>query len=62
MREYKGFSEKERNAIQNGELVHPCTLPCEMCGQDKGIREWHCEDYTPEVAMQSLHCPVAAEQ
>lgn len=64
MRDYKGFTDKERRAnqyqvnkaIKNGELAHPCTLPCEMCGQDKGIREWHCEDYTPEVAMQSLHC------
>ena len=64
MREYKGFTDKERRAnlyrvkkaIADGELPHPCTLPCEICGQDKGIREWHCEDYTPERAMQSLHC------
>ena len=64
MRDYKGFTDKERRAnlylvkkaIKNGELAHPCTLPCEICGQDKGIREWHCEDYTPERAMQSLHC------
>jgi len=64
MKDYKGFTEKERKAVQyhvnkaikNGELANPCTLPCEICGQTKGIREWHCEDYTPEVALQSLNC------
>lgn len=64
MRDYKGYTPKERmanlarvkKAIKEGTLPNPNTLPCEICGQTEGIREYHCKDYNPEVAMQSLQC------
>ncbi len=64
MREYKGYTPEQRmqnlyrvkEAIKKGELENPLNLKCEICGQDKGIREWHCKDYNPEVAMKSLQC------
>lgn len=64
MRDYKGFTAEERlanlarvkQAIKDGILESPYKLKCEKCGQDKGVREYHCYDYTPEVALQSLQC------
>ena len=64
MKDYKGFTAKERyaslkrvkKAINDGLLESPYKLKCEMCGQDKGVREYHCTDYTPEREMNSLQC------
>lgn len=64
MRDYKGFTAKERyanlekvkKAIRDGLLESPYNLKCERCGQDKGVREYHCYDYTPEKSMESLTC------
>ena len=64
MRDYKGYSAEQRRKnlvnvkelIANGELESPYKKKCEICGQDKGIREYHCTDYNPEVALKSLKC------
>lgn len=64
MRDYKGFTPQQRlanldrvkQAIKDGILPSPFKLKCEICGQNKGIREYHCKDYTPEKAMESLQC------
>ena len=61
---YKGYSPEQRwanlervkQAIRDGELESPYNLKCEICGQDKGVREYHCTDYNPAVAMDSLVC------
>ena len=52
MKEYNGFSGKERDkvaviirkAIQSGEL--PAPNKCCMCGQEKGMLHYHLEDYS----------------
>ena len=64
MKEYNGFTEKERlkgnkiikKAIKDGLLPQLNTVKCEMCGQDKGIRHYHNEDYTPENIIQDAKC------
>ena len=64
MRNYKGYTEQDRRKnlakvktlIAQGKLENPNNLKCEICGQDKGIREYHCMDYNPAVALQSLKC------
>lgn len=64
MRWYKGYSPEQRyenlervkEAIENGILESPYNLKCEICGQDKGVREYHCYDYNHSVALQSLTC------
>ena len=53
---YNGFSGKQRckvqyrikKAIEKGELYPLNQIKCCICGQDKGIREYHCEDYSLE--------------
>lgn len=63
-KEYKGFTKEQRmanlkkvkQAIKDGLLPDPNTLKCEICGQNQGIREYHCFDYTPENAMKCLKC------
>lgn len=63
-KDYKGFTPKQRlenlkrvkEAISLGKLEDPKNMKCEICGQDKGIREYHCMDYNPEIAMDSLKC------
>ena len=69
MQEYNGFTEKERlkgdriikNAIKNGEKLPLTQVKCCVCGQDKGIIQYHCEDYTPENILDDIaplcwHC------
>lgn len=69
MQEYNGFTEKERlkgdriikNAIKNGEILPLTQAKCCVCGQDKGIIQYHCEDYTPENILDDIapicwHC------
>lgn len=56
MEEYNGFTEQERlkgdriikKAIENGDLPPLNQTKCCICGQNKGVREYHCEDYSPE--------------
>ena len=64
MRDYKGFTPRQRMSnlykvkqlIQDGVLPSPYNLKCERCGQDKGIREYHCSDYSNGTAIENLHC------
>lgn len=64
MRDYKGYTHEQRmqnlyrvkNEIAEGRLENPLNMKCEICGMDKGIREYHCYDYNPEVALKSLRC------
>lgn len=61
---YKGYSPQQRmenlkrvkEAIKDGILEDPYNMRCEICGQDKGVREYHCYDYNPEVSLRSLKC------
>ena len=61
---YKGFTPEQRmanlkrvkEAIKLGLLNDPMQMKCEICGQDKGIREYHCYDYNYDVALDSLMC------
>lgn len=56
MKEYNGFSPAERNrggrilkkAIEDGIIPDPMNCSCCLCGQDKGIRHYHNEDYSEE--------------
>jgi len=51
---YNGFSPEQRargdkwirEAIDYGELPRLKDTKCKICGQDKGIRHYHCEDYS----------------
>lgn len=66
MREYKGADHKKRVdslkktklLIQNKIIPSPYELKCEMCGQDKGVREYHNTDYflDGEEYVKSLQC------
>ncbi|WP_407422315.1 hypothetical protein [Methanobrevibacter sp.] len=56
--EYNGFSPKEREvekiqqeAIEKGELKPLEETRCFICGQDKGIRVYHVENYFPEKVV-----------
>ena len=57
--DYNGFSGDERKkstpiieeAIKNGELKPYEETKCFICGQDKGIRDYHCENYLPEKVV-----------
>ena len=63
MKSYNGFTPYQRTkgdailkeAIKNGVIPDPKTQPCCMCGQDKGIRHYHNEDYSPEHIVQDAH-------
>ncbi len=56
MKSYNGFTPEQRQrggelikkAIADGILPPLNTQPCVICGQDKGIRHYHCEDYSEE--------------
>ena len=56
MKSYNGFTPKQRlagdkiikKAIEDGILMKLSDCKCKFCGQDKGIRHYHCEDYSPE--------------
>ena len=58
--EYNGFTSKEREcedilekAIADGELKPLEDTKCVVCGQDKGIRVYHVENYFPEKIVDS---------
>lgn len=61
MQSYKGFTAAHRTKmlailkaeVAAGRMPDAMTVPCSICGQDRGIRHYHCEDYTPEVYLQS---------
>ena len=63
MREYKGFTHEQRmanlrkvkKAIKDGIIEDPKDLKCEICGQEHGVKEYHCYNYDPKVAMQSMN-------
>lgn len=64
MKSYNGFTGEQRiagdeivkKAIADGLLPNPNTQPCCICGQDKGIRHYHQEDYTPEHIVENSRC------
>lgn len=64
IKSYRGYSHNERLAVQriinkaikDGTINSPLDLPCEICGQTRGIREWHSWDYKPETALQTIQC------
>lgn len=57
---YNGFSPKERErgneiikeAIKKGLLPPLNEVECAICGQNKGIRHYHNEDYSPENIVE----------
>lgn len=61
---YRGYSHNERLAVQriinqaikDGKIQSPLDLPCEICGQTKGIREWHSWEYAKETALETIQC------
>lgn len=58
---YNGFSGYEREkgdrilkeAIAQGVIPSPMTQPCCICGQDQGIRHYHCENYSPSLIVNN---------
>lgn len=56
LKSYNGFTADQREegdkilkkAISEGKLLPPSKCKCYLCGQDKGIRHYHCEDYSEE--------------
>lgn len=64
MNDYKGYSGKHRmkvqriinKAIKEKDIPSPLNLKCDICGQDKGIREWHSWDYRLETALETIQC------
>ena len=63
---YNGFSPQQRErgdkwikeAIDYGELKPLKQVPCSICGQDKGIRHYHCEDYSSYETVVGGAIPV----
>lgn len=60
--DYNGFTSKEREcedilekAINDGELKPLEETKCVVCGQDKGIRVYHAENYFPEKVVGSSY-------
>ncbi len=59
--DYNGFTGKEREkyakkqqkAIKEGILKPEEETKCVICGQDKGIRVYHSENYFPERIIQN---------
>ena len=57
---YNIFTGKERikgedlinKAIEEGKLPPKNKIKCCICGQDKGIRDYHNEDYSPENILE----------
>lgn len=62
MKSYNGFTPEQRYkgleivkaAIANGELKPINKCVCAHCGQDKGIRQYHSENYTPENIVKQV--------
>ena len=62
MKSYNGFTPAERwrglaivkQAIKDGRLKPIEECKCAFCGQDKGIRQYHSEDYTPEKIVDQV--------
>lgn len=62
MKSYNGFTPAQRMAgdkiikaaIAEGRLLPLNDTKCSMCGQDKGIRHYHCEDYSPENILNDV--------
>ena len=56
MKSYNGFTPEQREtgdkiikeAVAKGIIPKANATPCVLCGQDKGIRHYHCEDYSPD--------------
>lgn len=66
---YNGFTGKQRlygeqllkKAIREGRLAPKNRTRCAICGQDKGVRDYHNEDYTPSKIVDDAtplcrHC------
>lgn len=64
MKSYNGFTPAQRmagdkilkKAIEDGIIKSPMEQACCMCGQDKGIRHLHCEDYSPNNIIKDARC------
>lgn len=62
MREYKGYSHDERmanlnmvkQAIADGLIEDAKDLKCNICGQEDGIKEYHCYNYNPLVSLKCM--------
>ena len=62
MAEYNGFTDKERRdgdklikkAIEEGVLPPLNKVSCKICGQDKGVREYHAEYYSPDRILDDV--------
>lgn len=62
MNDYNGFTGKQRDkgqriinkAIEEGKLQPLNTVRCIICGQDKGIRQYHNEDYSEENILEDV--------
>ncbi|RAP49288.1 MAG: hypothetical protein BZ138_07865 [Methanosphaera sp. rholeuAM270] len=59
---YNGFSPEQRmdgdkivkEAIKKGILPPLNEVSCEICGQDKGVRHYHAEDYSPDKIVDDV--------
>lgn len=64
MKSYNGFSPSQREkasriqrqAIKDGVMPNPNELKCVLCGQDRGIRHYHNEDYSDEHIIDNARC------
>ncbi|GHU51714.1 hypothetical protein AGMMS49975_06030 [Clostridia bacterium] len=63
---YNGFSPAQReqgnkwvhDAVDSNELVPLSECACHYCGQDEGIRHYHCEDYSTKETVVGGSVPV----
>jgi hypothetical protein len=63
---YNGFSPEQREqgdkwikkAVADGRLAPLNTTKCHYCGQEQGIRHYHCEDYSTEEIVVGTSIPV----
>ena len=61
MKSYNGFTPQQREyaasvqreAIKDGLLPNPNDCKCTICGQDKGIRHYHNEDYSKDKIISN---------
>jgi len=64
MNSYNGFTPYQRTkgdkklkaAVEAGIIKSAMEQSCSMCGQDKGIRHLHCEDYSEENIVSDAVC------
>lgn len=62
MKSYNGFTPEQRmhgdkiikRAIAEGKLPPLSETKCILCGQDKGIRHYHCEDYSEDKILDDV--------